>query len=513
MLFIINTLVFKMTTLFDVYLNDIIVAIIGIISIYKTKQIVKKRDASYILSIVLISMISFSAVQLSSGAMETQVRLGILFFVISTLFIDKILRDDYRKSDLVWAIIYIFISINIFGTAYSFAGIPLVFLICFIIFLKNKKVDKARLSIVVAYIFAAILYIIEYFNFSGGGQKAECGRLFERIFEFFKHPLAFMRAILGYNASGLLGSAGYLDGKFNDDFYVIVGLIVTLIMVYAIVQFIRLRIYKKSYIPVLFMAYSFFVPVLVMLDREMSLKWCINEWYVVHTKLGLIGTIMILVYIYQNCIKKAEKIILALSAMIIFIGSIMGNVVHLQRAPHVKNYYLDKQPYLFAQSIEELPVDENNMTPLIASPEETMKSIEQMRKYNLSVYRYYNSYQKSLKIFGRYEAGSTLETINELNGIYEDYWMEPTCEFELKTKNEGNVVLEIYYNEEVNGDETGRIYVNDEEVAEYKLTGDVTKVIFKTEPNSKVKVRIENDFSKTVDSRIVSAVLKSITCT
>ncbi len=513
LLFLLNTVCFKMTTFFDVYLNDVMVLIIGIVSVFQLRKLSAKKDYSYLIALFLVCLTAFSSIQLSSGAMETQVRLGILFFVLASLYIDKILINNYSKKDLIWAVILIFLSINLFGTAYSFAAVPVIFLVCLIAFIKNRKIDIARLSVIISYLFATILYFIQYFYLVDGFNRGKNGSLLMCLVEIITHPFEAIRAICGYNASGLIGSAGFLDGKVSSRFYFALGAVVTAIMIFAVIKFIQLKIYKKTFIPVLFMGYSFFVPLLVMLDRDISLEWVINEWYVVHTKLGIIGTIMILCYVFQcTNVKSLNKVITIGSLAVIFVFALYGNILHVKRAQHVRAYYEAKQPYLFAQSIEELPVDGNGLTPLLATPEDTMKAIALMKKYRLSVYKYYGAFEKYLKMFGKYEPGSTRDTINVLSGIYDDFWLEKVSEFELKTKSSGEVTLKFYYNGELSGNETGKIYVNSEFVKEFQIINEITNVTFTTVPLSKVTIKTENNFDRAIDNRKASTILMDVQC-
>ncbi len=513
LLFLLNTVCFKMTTLFDVYLNDLIVLIIGIVSAFQLRKFSEKKDYSYLIALFLLCLTSFSAIQLSSGAMETQVRLGILFFVLTTIYVDKILINSYSKKDLIWAIILIFLSMNVFGSAYSFAAIPTVFLVCFAAFIKNSRVDSARFIVVLSYVLSAIAYFLQYFVIVPGPWRLSEGSFFSHILDMLKHPFEVIRAICGYNASGLIGSAGFLDGKVSARFYFALGAVVTAIMAYAVIKFIQLKIYKQTFIPVLFMGYSLFVPLLVMLDREISLEWVINEWYVVHTKLGIIGTIMIFFYVFQRTnVKSLGNAITIGSLAVIFVFSLYGNILHVKRAKHVKAYYEAKLPYLFAQSIEELPVDGNGLTPLLSTPEDTMNAIGLMKKYRLSVYKHYGAFEKYLKMFGKYEPGSTRDTINILSGIYDDFWLEKASEFELKTKSKGEVTLRFYYKGELSGNETGRIYVDSDFVREFIITGDVTDVNFTAPSSSKVVIKIENDFDRAIDNRVASMILMEVQC-
>lgn len=513
LLFLLNVVCFKMTTFFDVYLNDLIVLIIGIVSVCQLRKLSAKKDFSYLIALFLVCFTAFSSIQLSSGAMETQVRLGILFFVLTSIYVDQILTDNYSKKDLILAIILIFLSMNVFGSAYSFAAIPTVFLVCFVAFIKNSKVDIARFIVVLSYVLSAIAYFLQYFVLVPGPWRLSEGSFFSHILDMLKHPFEVIRAICGYNASGLIGSAGFLDGKVSSRFYFALGAVVTAIMIFAVIKFVQLKIYKQTFIPVLFIGYSLFVPLLVMLDREISLEWVINEWYVVHTKLGIIGTIMILFYVFQcTNVKGLSKVVTIGSLAVIFVFSLYGNILHVKRAKPVRAYYEAKQPYLFAQSIEELPVDGNGLTPLLATPEDTMNAIGLMKKYRLSVYKHYGAFEKYLKMFGKYEPGSTRDTINVLSGVYDDFWLEKVSEFELKTKSKGDVTLKFYYNGELSGSETGKIYVDGDFVREFIITGDVTEISFTAPISSKVAIKIETDFDRAIGNRFASMILMEVQC-
>ena len=192
--------------------------------------------------------------------------------------------------------------------------------------------------------------------------------------------------------------------------------------------------------------------------------------------------------------------------------SLYGNILHVKRAKPVRAYYEAKQPYLFAQSIEELPVDGNGLTPLLATTEDTMNAIRLMKKYRLSVYKYYGAFEKYLKMFGKYEPGSTRDTINVLSGVYDDFWLEKVSEFELKTKSKGEVTLKFYYNGELSGSETGKIYVDGDFVREFLITGDVTEVSFTAPASSKAVIKIENDFDRAIDNRFASMILMDVQC-
>ena len=443
-LFLINVIIFKMTTFFDVYLNDINVMLIGIISIYFVRKSYKQpKKLAYKLSIITITIFAFGCIQISSGAMETQVRLGILFFVITAVMIDKILNNDISTKYLIGTICLILLSINIFGTLYSFAGIPFIFLIILIKSIKNKRVNKQHLILCITYIISLALYFIQYSLVGKGTVESE--GIMGGIIGILHNPINSIESLFAYNASSMLGFATYIDGVISNRMYLLIGMGGTVIYGYAVYRFLKCKMYEKTYLPVLYIGYSFIVLVLIMVGRFNEWEWYVNQWYTVHTKLGAIGVVWILLFDFGINNARIKKVSIC-GIIFLLIGVVFGNLVELRRVPYERAYYLNKQPYLFVETIDQLPVDENGLTPLLHTPEITMSAINTMKEYGLSVHKYYSSYKKMQEEIDSNNIinENSIQNPQIISGLYEDGWLAKEAEMYIHTGDEGKVILEGY---------------------------------------------------------------------
>lgn len=497
-LFLINVIVFKLTTFFDVYINDINVILVGIISVLSVKKTLgTSQGRFYKLNVIVICSFVFNFMQLSSGGMETQVRLGILFFVIAAIMTEHILQEKVSLRYMISTIIMIFLSINIFGTFYSFAGIIAIFLIILIDIIRNKKIEKHHLAIISTYLLCACLYFFQY-DLLGKGNMSS-GGILTAVKGILTNPMITIKAILAYNASAILGYPVYVDKILPDNIYLVIGFIVTGIYIYALARYFKSKLYLKTKLPLLFLSYSIFVLALVVIGRyTVDWGWYVSFWYTVHTKLAAIACVWILAY---DCTfgRKSQIQFTSIACIgFLFIGILFGNLVELRRVPYERAYYLEKQPYLFAENINELPTDGNGETPLLHNPVVTMHAIELMKEHNLSVYKYFGSYEKMQRMQGR-NVGNTLKSAIILNGIYDDGWLGKSAEFKIQTGEEGKVSLTGYYPNEITGKETGTIFIDGEpnpfKIAEPNFTLDLP-----AKAESIVTVKIENDFDFQADA-------------
>lgn len=516
MLFLANIAIFKMTTFFDVYLNDINVTIIGIICWLLIKNTFNNhKNKIYYITIFIVFLVAFNGMQLSSGAMETQVRLGILFFVLASIFVDRFLVEKFIRRDLLITVFLIILSINVFGTVYSFAGIPIIFIITLVKLYKYKEnltYIKNGIIILFTYFLSVLLYVIQY-KLIGKGEM-NSGGITSGILGILLDPLNTIKSIFAYNASGLLGWATYADNLIPKDVYLIIGFIVTIIYFYSIYSFIYKKMYKKTYMPILFMGYSFVVLMLTMIGRYYEWGWYVNCWYTVHTKLGLIGSVWILGYDLntKNFTKKIQPIVISSCLGILLIGIFFGNFNELKRVKHERQYYLEKQKYLFVEEINELPVDLNGNTPLLHTPEMTMKSIEILRKYDLSIYKQHYVYEDYLKYKKEY-LKKFIAGYTPLYGYDKDGWVRKTSEFKVRTGLEGKITINGRYPKDSSGGLKTNYYVDGKLVKTYQITQNDFIVTFDVPPSKEIKLRIENEFDFKADApdvRRLSFILNKI---
>lgn len=91
------------------------------------------------------------------------------------------------------------------------------------------------------------------------------------------------------------------------------------------------------------------------------------------------------------------------------------------------------------------------------------------------------------------EAGNTLKTTLMLYGYYSDGWLEKAAEFKIKTGEEGKVILNGYYPNEITGNESGVVYI-DGQANRFEISEAIFTLELPAKSNSVVTVKIENDF-------------------
>lgn len=510
-IYLINVRFFHGSTLIDVYINDFNVIVTGCIFAYCTAKTIE-NNITKCLCILTEAIFLFGCMQGSSGAMETQVRLGVLFFVVVMIFVDKELREEkVCIAHLMITIGIIFLSINVFGTLYSFAGVPLVwFIVCFGI-LKNKKNLKKNIAIAVTYITTIPLYIAEYQLIISKNEEDTISLL-----------VKVKNLILGFFswcANGCLGYAVYEIS--NSKIWLWLGFTISLIIIISIVLFFYCKMYQKTWIPLMGIMYSFGVYVMVFIGRSEAWGWFANEWYTVHIKMMAASSIWI--YIYAFSLHKCKRWITIGGVMVLCLAGITGNAYTLKRAPFVKAWYEEKQKYLFVQDADDMPVDSAGDTPLLASMEETMDSISILKKYNLSVYRYYNMYEKA-QFKGTYEyfyklsdaasqIGNTLDSCVKEYGYYADGWVEKKSQVLIKTGEEGKVDIEVYYPQDNFDDKQVKIYINDNLNSTVEIQQNNQTISVDVAPNQIVCLRLETNFlidNTGVDTRELAMIISSM---
>lgn len=495
-LWIINATFFHGSTLFDVWINDIIVFLCAFLLVNETKRFLETKWLYFAITGELLFLCSF--IQGSSGAMETQVRLGILFFVLTMCYIEKDLREPDKCSTqkLIKDCILIVLSINVFGTLYSFAGVPLIWCICLFNFFKREKhISRTEVVISATYVVTIPLYIIEYdltSLWSGNSSQNATGMLTNFINCIFQIKNT-IKCIFSWNANGVLGWAFHEKENYSSKQWLFIGLIITIIIIFSIVMFFATQMYKKTWIPLMTIVYSVGICTMVLLGRKTDFEWMANEWYSTHIRIQFAGAIMILCYSSRELVKKRLVCIMAIISSIgICCFIIVGDYYTINRAPALKAYYQNMQPYLFIENEKDMPVDEYGQTPLLNSSYTTWNSINILKKYNLSIYRYYDVYLRYEQKFdncdrNNYIAGDTIifsEYGNNLSNYCISGMSNPELDYSWSDGNEVAVTINIDSIEfleketiDVSMDVAGiygesqeiDIYINDDNVCEEKI--------------------------------------------
>lgn len=489
LLFLLNVAVFNMSVFFDVWLNNICVLFVALCCYWFIRRTVDEGPL-YRPAILLLALVSFNFMQLTSGAMETQVRLGAALFIPVAWMSGEAILFQKSPRYLAAVVGLTFLNINVFGTMYSFAGIGACMLAAAVVMVCRKKVQRGPLVVLVCNIAFTALYLVEYGTFGRGGMKGSV--LGPALGTVFTSPFETAKAFIAYLGSTVLGAAGYkvLPGWL----YLLVGLAVAAIYGFAIYCFFSGKMYTRTLVPLLFMVYTVATFGMVFLSRihlvEGSL-WTLfpNWWYHMHTKPGAIACVWIL--LYYSTIKSehlpvlVKKYVGRCLTFLLVALMLAGNAMALYRVPHERQYYLSKQPYLFYTE-EFMPVDEDGITPLTESKDMTMNAIEVMKNLHLSVYRYHDIYENSLEHLA-------FDTSGGEEGLWDDGWAEPYVRTSVTAGATGRVSLLLYYPGEITDDLKGTVQING--VAHnFKITDDNILLEYEVEPNSEVDIVITSEF-------------------
>lgn len=502
-IYLINVVLFHGTALFDVYLNDINVIICGGLLAYGTVKILEFKPST-IFWVAAESVFMFSFIQGSSGGMETQVRLGLLFFLLAMWMVDRELKDTTHCSQLHFCgtLCMIILSINVFGTLYSFAGVPCVWaIILFLQWKDGRKVNRNRILIAIVYLLTIPIYLMEYGGIGGASDKLNAGKFLSA----FIHPVEAVKGLFAWYANGILGWAYHESVDYKASVFLTVGAVIFLITVVSIVLFFKDKMYFKTWLPLMCIMYSLGVFALVYLGRTMGWEWFSNEWYTVHIKISIAATIWIYGYHCDRSDGKWKKEGMLAVCVLTVITGIVGNIYTVKRAPAVHSYFAEKQKYLYIDDEKDMPVDKEGLTPLLCSLDVTMESIDIMKKYNLSVYQYWDAWEKCPT------TRLPDNQIKYLSGRYDDGWCEEEMKFSLHTGEISK--LEIHYMAQKEQNLT--IMVNgvieeNIQLKEGKGTFDIPCA-----SNMDMVVSIKSDYSARLippDERVASYCIRDIKC-
>ena len=519
-LLLVNTYFFQYSSRFDLVLNCLNVIICAGFTIALIYKNTTCKSVYYYVGILLVSVVMFSTMQGSSATMETQVRLGLMFFLFSSYFVSEIFVNKTKKNTLFYGILLIILSINVFGTLYNFAAIPMVFLIAIILTVKERKFNIKYFLIILAYIFSAVLYCYMYKLFDNVDIRS--GSILTGTLFWLNHPMELMKAILAWNGSTVLGYSVIADKIIPDWLYLSIGATITTIYLTSIILFIKVKMYKKTMLPMLLIGYSFAIIFLILVGRYTYADWMwgTSFWYHVHTKLGLAASIWIYIFAcssekpLNSTISTIDRrnyyITLAwISFIMITAGLSLGIISDLRRAPNVRNWYENIASYMSVDE-SEMPVDKDGNTPLLADRVTTRACLQILKKYHLSLFSHPPKYIKP--------SNELLYTSKLVYGNYSsDRWISKTIKANMNTGIDGMLVGKINIPNKYVLPNKISIFLDNQEVYsnKYLAVGDYSFKIH-VQPGKDVVVKINMDkaiipkkLNIGEDQRELSVILKS----
>jgi hypothetical protein len=397
LLLLANVKFFHLNVFFDIYLNALIVTGVGLVvgwGYHRTETREAGRWAVPLLFLP-VAFALFSVTQQSSGAMETQVRLGTIFYFWAAFWIDRNLLSAATPPKLgamVSGVIFIALAVLVFGTLYSFAGFPALVLLCIYAALIRPHVRTYAIVMGVTLV-AAVPAYIGFYDLHLEAPAGTAMGLAERV-------VLAVRFMATYLGSATLGRTLWEDRVVSSEALMLGnGLFVAGAYVFSLWIFWRTRMQRVTWLPVLLIAYTVGVGALVLIGRGATFGWTwgTSYWYAVHVKFALAGCL----WIYAHALlQQAKERRLAQSSrsigraearacaamIIVFVACVaLSNYLDWRRAPHVRRYFEAMVPYGLG-SLDEMPVDAAGQTPFKASLSETIHSLRVFREHGLTFY-------------------------------------------------------------------------------------------------------------------------------
>ena len=277
------------------------------------------------------------------------------------------------------------------------------------------------------------------------------------------------------------------------------GVFVSIAYLFSLWLFWRSRMYRVTWLPIIMIAYTVGVGLLILIGRGPMFGWTggTNYWYAVHVKFALAGCLWIYAHALlqqakerklpqsPRSIGRAEARACA-AIMIVFVACVaISNYLDWCRAPHVRRYFEAMVPYGLS-SLDEMPVDAAGQTPFKASLSETIHSLRVFREHGLT---FYAAHQLPVTA-GEHDIilrGAPTDHASMGPGWHEqegtDRWMSGRAQVFFRSGAEGVLVVEGYLPGSV-APNTISLLIDGKVVHTQPLTEGVFHLVARIPPNS-----------------------------
>jgi hypothetical protein len=393
--YLINTLFFKLTMRFDLILNFLLVFICGVISSISYYKTTKDRNIIFYIGFALIIFALFSPTQESSSGMSTQIRLGMTLAFATFFYSESIYQNKplFLKSKAVLYILII-LSYFIFGTFYTFSWIAAITFVYIVrmVYGKTKKEPlyyKEYCLEIIIMIMCIIIFFLFYKPLIIENSSNNGGSIFLGVINFFKFMIVSMGSVT-------LSWSAVADGHIGGNLLLLNSVIISFLTVIALFLYLVTNMWKKTLMPPIMIFYTIITFAQIYFGRAQgNIFHSYNNWYNVHTKFLLVALIWIFVFTFIENTKINigtilinQKIIKGISISLLIFILIPGFIninLYSKRAPHVKVWIEHRIPYLTGEAT--LTADANGYSELLHPYEKTIQGIKLLKKYNLNIFK------------------------------------------------------------------------------------------------------------------------------
>lgn len=499
---ILNIKYFGWNTQIEIFLGQFVLLITTVIMYIFYNKIFENKINSRIKQLLFIPIVMciFNINQWEIWILEFSFTfmLRIQLFLIVFILVDTYLREVVKNKKLLFPInILILATIIMIAQGYFVAfaiSIVLTILFKYLISFKlerNKYIGYYLSMVFVIFIACAIyLWGIELPEGSGGFLQTASTLIFDGT---------IIKGIIILLGASVLWSASEVS-----ILHVIFGIAILLLLIISLLIYIRKKIYKITYLPIMLIMYSFINMGTIIYSRAdiFGVSYLISSRYVCETTLCLIGGILIFLINYYESTERQKPIALILTTfmlVLIVITMAISIVLEFKTAPYRKEYF--KKAEIILKNIKNFS-DEDLQIFQATSPDMVKHGEVIMKRYSLGAFK--TDLQEYKKLF----VGDTANKI----GIFDDGWAENEFEFIIKTGDKGKVVISGYYPGEITGKEMISLTV-DGVLTEYTIRNSVFNIELNAEKNSPIEVKGICNFSSELqppDIRQLSFIISEI---
>lgn len=387
--FFVNMKVFAGNTLVSVYLASL-VTLITVIYIYNcyTRDFCYNNNIIIQIGAVLISTVLFSLNRWEIITLEFSFTFAVrvLLFVIIFDLIDKICHNNENCQKMRWEIgIFIFVTVIFFSSSYFPAmilTIAIIMISALLLAETENKIDFLKTCCIIAG-FALLATIIYMYHLNTGTNMSQ-GDVLSIDF--------WMKMLRGL----LLMMAGSLThvNNFNDRCIYFGGMI-SLVYIVCFIIYYKKHLYRLTYLPIMLMLYSIASMIIISYARigMFDVDYVSASRYTYETSMGIVGIIWIciLAYAEENVSSSGKmfirkKLLFVCIVLLISMSLFITERTERRMAVYRKSYMQTLQE--IAYNVEEYSDDE--LVGFQANqPKYIREGIEKLKKYRLSIFKYY----------------------------------------------------------------------------------------------------------------------------
>lgn len=439
------------------------------------------------------------------GAGSRGMELFTFFGLLLTLVLFKTIESDVSNTVFIFSAVLIppflfFVS----SGGYTLAVIAS----CLVVFVLNRNKSRlefrvrTRLRIVLSILFGNLFlyWLVLTLSPSTGTQVISV------LVRNTRRNLLFP---IGYVVSSLSG--GLISNQTFEGFTVTSSLILTLLIGILVAIFTILVVYienrahaLQSIGLILVSLYGLMSVITMMPFRPLSMQWLLNTWYLLHFKVGLAGSIGLLIVTISK-VKLRKKLCLAALTMLIPVMVtivVYANINQLRREIHERQYFISMvRDTLFPIGLKE---NESGVTSLQLSLPESLKAIEIQREHSLGVF---NDLDNSLQLVGAFG-----EPFFLAGSVFTDGWVGQN--FSIYVFDKKCKVLNVHlHTAELLKTNTAIVRFNDGRMQKVEIGIDADLTRFFLSGESPVldftfqKVYTPSEVSESLDGRTLAAVI------